>query len=87
MCINIVISNKSLNEWNWRAINENGETVAASPHIFENRPLCIKNAEAFLDLIPDAKIYDFAGVPIDPMHLSNTAHAAVRGTIKTTPAK
>ncbi|AOR59281.1 hypothetical protein C5E22_14375 [Pectobacterium parmentieri] len=86
MCINIVISCKSRSEWNWRIVDKSGNTVVNSPRIFENRPLCIEDAERFLSLIDDAKFYDNAGVPIDQMHLSDSSRTQ-RGTlIKTHPA-
>lgn len=69
MCIYFVISNKTLHEWTWRVVDENGESIARSAQIFTTRPECIDNAESFRDLIGDAAFYDAAGVPIDRMHL------------------
>ncbi|HDH0806967.1 MULTISPECIES: hypothetical protein [Klebsiella pneumoniae complex] len=72
MCIYFVISNKTLSEWTWRVVDENGEAVARSARQFPNRPDCIKDAEHFRDIIGNAPFYDKAGVPIDPMHLSKS---------------
>lgn len=71
MCINFVISNKSLSEWNWKIVNSEGKILAASPHSFKTRVTCIDDAETFQAALPNAKFYDFAGIPIDPMHLKN----------------
>ncbi|HEP1898736.1 hypothetical protein AB4K05_07070 [Kluyvera sp. STS39-E] len=71
MCINFVISNTTHTSWTWRIVNEKGETIATSSQTFETRYYCIDDAEKFQQSIPDAGFYDFAGIPIDEMHLSN----------------
>lgn len=71
MCIYFVISNKSLSEWTWRVVNDDGDAIARSALTFATRPECIANAESFRDSIGEAAFYDSAGVPIDRMHLKN----------------
>jgi|AGFS01.1.fsa_nt_gi hypothetical protein len=71
MCMNFVISNTTHTNWTWRIVNEKGETIAVSSQSFGSRPLCIDDAENFQQAIPNSGFYDFAGIPIDEMHLSN----------------
>lgn len=73
MCMYFVISNKTLKEWTWRVVNDNGDLIARSARHFPNRPDCISDAETFRDGIGDAAFYDSAGVPIDGMHLRKGA--------------
>jgi len=81
MCIYFVISNKSLTEWSWRVVNDDGATVARSANTFANRPECIADAEKFRDSIGDAAFYDAAGVPIDQMHLKKGVFPPARSFI------
>ncbi|HCC5864668.1 TPA: hypothetical protein M5853_002471 [Klebsiella aerogenes] len=72
MCMYFVISNKTLDKWTWRVVDDKGESIARSARIFPTRPECIKDAERFRDNLDDAQFYDTAGVPIDPIHLSKS---------------
>lgn len=71
MCINFVISNTTPTSWTWRIVNEKGETTATSSQTFETRYFCIDDAEKFQQSIANAGFYDFAGIPIDEMFLSD----------------
>ncbi|WP_038419816.1 hypothetical protein [Enterobacter cloacae] len=82
MCIYFVISNKTLNEWTWRVVNDDGAAVARSAKIFPTRYECIDDAEAFRDKLGEAAFYDFAGVPIDKMHLKKGTFPPVKPLIR-----
>lgn len=87
MCMNFVISNTTHTNWTWRIVNEKGETIAMSSQTFKTRPLCIDDAENFQQAIPNAGFYDFAGIPIDEMHLSNGRTHKGKKPIKIAKAK
>ncbi|WP_152999348.1 hypothetical protein [Pantoea dispersa] len=87
MCINFVISNKTLTEWSWRVVNDQGVTIARSALTFPTRPECISDAENFRDIIGEAPFYDAAGVAINQMHLRKGVFPPRNATIDVKPDK